>query len=121
MIYFLHFIAFLLLLRPLQSFDCISVTDDASCKALTGCSWTSNACSGSFIPLCSSNPCYYIDPISGSDIQEGSAQQPFQTLTKGLNALSGQAGSLFIINYGSEPEVQILDHTIISSFISIKY
>jgi len=116
---FFSFLVFLSILHPLLSFDCSSVSDRASCGQLAGCAWTAGACTGSFTPSCSSNICYYIDPTSGSDLQDGSAQNPFKTLTKGFNSLSNQAGSLMIINYGSEQEVEVLGYTIITSSISI--
>ena len=121
MIFFLQFLICLLVLHPVLCFDCHSASDKTSCDKLAGCKWTSGACTGSFTPPCSSNPCYFIDPVSGSDIQDGSIQNPFKTLTGGFNALSNQPGSLIIINFASESEVQILDHTTISSSISIKY
>ncbi len=118
---FLRFLAFLSLFIPLLAFDCDSVSDNASCDQLSGCTWTASACSGSFAPSCSSKNCFYIDPTSGSDSQDGSVQNPFKTLTQGFNGLSGKNGSLVIINYDSEPEVEILGYTIITSFIDIKY
>ena len=118
---FYSFLVFLLIFHTTLSFDCNSVSDHASCNQLAGCKWIPEVCTGSFTPSCSSNPCYYIDPASGSDLQNGSVQHPFKTLTKGFNALSNQPGSLIIINYASEPEVEILDYTTISNSITIKY
>jgi len=118
---FLHFLAFFSLFYLLLSFDCDSVSDNASCDQLAGCTWTASSCNGSFNPSCSSKICFYIDPTSGSDIQDGSVQNPFKTLTKGFNSLSSKNSSLMIINYDSEPEVEILGYTIVSSFVEIRY
>jgi len=104
-----------------STFDCSLVSEMPSCRQLRKCSWNQDSCVGTFSPTCYQSKCYYIDPIRGSDLQDGSAQTPFKTLTQGFQMLKGKNGSLTVINYKSQPETEIIAHVNIISSITIKY
>ena len=113
-------ILFILFQSSTLAFDCSSVQDASTCGSLNNCVWSSSACTGTFSPVCDVDACYYIDPTDGSDTNDGSVQNPFKTLTTGLNELSGSAGSLIIINYLATVQAELLSYVEISSSITIK-
>jgi len=101
-----------------HSFGCINARSESQCTSLTGCSWDGSGCSGTFSPTCAST-CYYIDPVSGSDSASGAASTPFKTLTPALTALTGIAGTMYVINTDANTEAQLLQPANISSAITL--
>src|SRR5688572_28259738 len=111
----------IVIIIPIASFDCDSVLDSLSCNQLKNCTWTeNNECTGMFSPDCNIPNCYYIDPMRGSDSQDGSASTPFKSLTAGFQALSGIPGTIIVINDIPKVEAQILAYTFIISDITVK-
>jgi len=97
--------------------DCSSITNKATCLQL-GCSYD-QYCFRSFWPTWNQSNCYYIDPMNGIDLHDGSPQTPFKTLTKGLQMLSSKDGRLIVINYKSQPKTDVLNFVNITTFMTI--
>lgn len=114
------FILTILFQSSVLAFDCNSVSDQTACEALNNCVWSSNACSGAFSPTCDNPPCYYVDPEDGSDSNDGSVQNPFETLSAGLSVLDGSTGSIIVINYIATTSAELLSYVEITSDIAIE-
>jgi len=110
----------ILLYHSVLAFDCNSVTDQTACQTLNNCAWSSNACSGAFSPTCDNPPCYYVDPENGSDSNDGSVQNPFETLSAGFSILDGNTGSIIVINYIATTQADLLSYIEISSDVTIE-
>ena len=101
-----------------KAIECADVIDQSRCVQLNGCSWSSS-CSGVFSPLCTSNNCYYIDGMTLSSNPDGTAANPFQTLTDGLNEAASTGGTLIVINNLDSVSVAITGIAVIDSNVTI--
>lgn len=112
---------FVLFLPMIATFNCDHIKDNSSCVALNGCSWNQGQCYGIFSPICHFSECYYVDPLRGSDFSNGSSFASFRTLTAAFQELQGKNGSIIIINYAYQVEVELLGFTLINSTITVRY
>lgn len=104
-----------------RAFDCSDIQDQVSCVSLSGCTWPTEKCEGSFLSYCQAPDCYYVDPLNGLDSQNGQISAPFKSLTLAFQKLSILSGNVTIINYGPQTEAEILNYTTINSSITVMY
>ena len=106
----------------LLAFDCNILTQQIHCQQLSECTWDSNiGCTGDISLICKSPKCYFVDPLSGEDSQNGSSLAPFRTLSAAFKSLQGETGEIFIINDQPNIRAELLGYTVISSTISVRY
>lgn len=123
---FFKFLLLTTLTLSVMSFNCISIPDQPSCEELSlWCMWSpNNGCIGDFIPTWDLDfPfCFYVDPKNGTDLNEGSAANPVQTLSAAVEkADSLFGGTIFVINYNFQTEVEFLSWTTLSKRIVVRY
>lgn len=104
-----------------RAFDCSYIQDEDSCLSLNGCTWPTDKCEGSFLSNCEGPECYYIDPLTGSDSQNGSVSTPFNSLTSAFRKLGILSGNITILNYQPQAEAEIHDYAAINSNITVRY
>lgn len=121
---FLQFLLLASFFHLFQAFDCDHITVASFCEQLEGCIWVDNTCTGTFSSSCPVTTvpslCYYIDPLNGSDSQNGSSISPFKTLMPAFQVASelteGQQAIVTVINYMARVQVEVLAYTDINSF-----
>ena len=123
--FFLLFISVLsfLLFPSSFAFTCNNVANSDDCTSMNGCSWNSltSTCSGNYAPSCTIPSCYYVDPLSGSDSQDGTPLTPFKTLKPAFTALATKAGTIYVINSVASIEAELLSSTTITTNIVLRY
>ena len=101
-----------------RAIECADVIQESRCVQLDGCSWSSS-CIGIFSPSCMSGNCYYIDSMTLSSNPDGTAANPFNTLTDAINEVASIGGTLIAINNLDSASVIITEATEIDSNVAI--